>query len=257
MNDSQIVVTDYPSEYIARISLNRPEKRNALGPELREGLLVALHDAMVNADIRVLIITANGGHFSAGGDLASLADVDMVSGRHRIKRGHMVARAILTSEKPVVAAVEGYAMGAGAALAIACDTVVVDGEATLGFPFLKVGLGPDFGVSYTLPRRMGAGRAQHAFLHAKNFKGEAAVDCGLADVLAETGQVQAQALDLAKDLAALPPNALALAKRQFAAAPCDFETAAEMEAMGQALCFAGTEFPEGVAAFQEKRKPKF
>ena len=257
MSDPQTVVTDYPGEYIARISLNRPEKRNALGPELREGLLTALQDELVNADVRALIITANGGHFSAGGDLASLTDIDMTSGRHRIKRGHLVARSILTAEKPIVAAVEGYAMGAGAALAIACDTVVVDAETTLGFPFLKVGLGPDFGVSYTLPRRLGFGQAQHAFLHAKNFKGKLAVDCGLADVLAETGKVQAHALELAEDLAALPPNALALAKRQFAAAPVDFETAAEIEAMGQSLCFGGTEFPEGIAAFQEKRKPNF
>lgn len=257
MNDLQTVLTDYPGKKIARLSLNRPEKRNALGPELREGLLNALHDALTNADVRVLIITAIGGHFSAGGDLASLANIDATSGRHRIKRGHMVARAILTADKPIVAAVEGYAMGAGAALAIACDTVVVDAEATLGFPFLKVGLGPDFGVSYTLPRRIGFGRAQHAFLHAKNFKGLAAIDCGLADELAQTGKVQERALELAMELSSLPLNALALAKRQFAAAPVDFEIAAEMEAMGQSLCFAGTEFPEGIAAFQEKRKPNF
>ena len=168
-----------------------------------------------------------------------------------------MVRLVLNTRKPVVAAVEGYAMGAGAGLAIACDTVVADAGTTFGFPFLKVGLGPDFGVSYTLPRRIGPGPAKHAFLHAKTFGGEEAVRVGLADELAEAGRVDARALELAQNLAALPPNAIALSKRQFAAAPVDFETACEMEAMGQSICFEGTEFPEGVAAFKEKRKPAF
>jgi len=257
MSNLEFVKIDRPATHIIRIALNRPDKRNAFSPDLREALLTALAEALLDSQSRVVIVTAEGGHFSAGGDLASLAGIDAISGRKRIQRGHELVRLIVTSDKPLVAAVEGYAMGAGAGLAIACDTIVVDSNTTFGFPFLKVGLGPDFGVSYTLPRRIGIGPARHAFLHAKTFDGTEAVRCGLADVLADPGCVQARALELAGDLAALPPNAMALSKRQFAAAPQDFEAAAEMEAMGQSICFEGSEFPEGVAAFSEKRRPKF
>jgi len=257
MCSKELVTLDRPEKRISRVTLNRPEKRNALSPELREALLARLLEAVADETTRAVIVTANGGHFSAGGDLASLAGIDAVAGRRRIKRGHEIVQLILTSDKPIISAVEGYAMGAGAGLAIACDTVVVDKGTTVGFPFLKVGLGPDYGVSYTLMRRMTPGSARHAFLHAKNFSGEEAVACGLADELAEAGNVQNRALELAANLASLPPHALALAKRQFVLAPADFDGAAEMEAMTQAICFEGKEFLEGVAAFTQKRRPKF
>lgn len=257
MTDSSFVLQDRPEPNVLRLTLNRADKRNALNPELREELFASLQFAASDADTRAIIIAAAGGHFCAGGDLQSLSGVDAVSGRKRIQRGHALVRTIVNADKAVVAAVEGYAMGAGAGLAMACDTVVTDANATFGFPFLKVGLGPDFGVSYTLPRRIGQAAAQHAFLHAKNFGGEEAARIGIADELAEPGSVNEKALTLATALAELPPNGIALSKRQFAAAPQDFEAAAEMEAMGQAICFEGSEFAEGVAAFKEKRRPRF
>lgn len=252
-----LVLLERPAERIARVWLNRPDKRNAFSAELRESLLTALTETLADDITRVVIIAGRGGHFSAGGDLASLAGIDAVSGRDRIRRGHALVRLLLGAGKPVIAAVEGYAMGAGAGLALACDTIVVDAASTLGFPFLKVGLGPDFGLAYTLPRRIGVARARHAFLHAKNFGGEEAVRCGLADEFAERGKVQEYALALAQNLAALPPDALDVAKRQFVTAGGDFEVAAEIEVLGQVCCFAGAEFAEGVAAFKEKRPPRF
>jgi len=257
MNNTELVTLDRPEKQIALVTLNRPEKRNAFSPELREALLVRLQELETDETVRAVIITGSGGQFCAGGDLVSIVGVDAIAGRVRIKRGHEIIQLILSSDKPFISAVEGYAMGAGAGLAIACDTVVVDEKTTIGFPFLKVGLGPDFGVAYTLTQRLTPGAARHAFLHAKNFKGEEAVICGLADELAETGKVQSRALELAKNLAAMPPHALGLSKQQFVSASADFASAAEMEAMTQAICFEGKEFTEGVAAFKQKRQPKF
>lgn len=257
MDEHSLILTDFPETGITRITLNRPGKRNAFSPDLREALYTALQSALASRETRVVILQAEGGHFSAGGDIASLDGTDTVLGRERIQRGHLVVREILRSEKPVIAAVEGYAMGAGAGLALACDTVVVDSATRIGFPFLKVGLGPDFGVTYTLPRRIGPAAARHALLHAKTFDGPEAAMKGLADELAPDGTVKDHALTLARALAALPAAAIALTKRQLAATPCDFETAAEMEALGQAVCFVGDEFREGLTAFREKRPTRF
>ncbi|MDI1344957.1 MAG: enoyl-CoA hydratase-related protein [Pseudolabrys sp.] len=239
------------------MTLNRADKRNALSAELREALLDALRAASDDADIRSIVLTGAGGHFCAGGDLASLSDITPAAGRQRIQRGHEVVRLMLNCEKPFVCAVEGYAMGAGAGLAMAADSVVVDTKSVIGFPFLKVGLGPDFGVSYLLPRRVGPAKARQMLLRAQDTRGADLIAAGLADELAADGEAQACAVSIASYYATLPRFALALSKRQLGAFPQSFEAAAEFEAGSQALCFAGDEFREGVSAFREKRRARF
>ncbi|MFA6264111.1 MAG: enoyl-CoA hydratase/isomerase family protein [Pseudolabrys sp.] len=252
-----IVLVDTPNPGVGRIALNRADKRNALSVELREALLEALHALSADADIRAIVIVGAGGNFCAGGDLASLSDITPAAGRQRIQRGHEVVRVMLNSEKPIVCAVEGYAMGAGAGLAMAADTAVVDSKSVIGFPFLKVGLGPDFGVSFLLPRRVGPARARQLLLRAQDIRGADLITAGLADELAADGEVQVRAIAIAAQYAALPRLALALSKRQLRLFPQDFDAAAELEAGSQALCFGGDEFREGVAAFRDKRRPQF
>jgi enoyl-CoA hydratase/carnithine racemase len=258
MSEDQPVLTiDSPSNGVTRIGLNRPEKRNALNPELRLGLIDALDRAVQDDEVRAIIIAGNGGHFCAGGDIASMSGLDAAAGRARMKSNHRMVRLIAQSEKPVIAAVEGFAMGAGAGIALLADTIVMAETATMGFPFFKVGLIPDYGILHTLPRRVGAAKARQILLYASMLKGPAVVDAGLADDLAPEGQTEALALERAQALAAMPPYAYALAKQQLGLAPVSLDAALEMEALGQASTFTTGEFAEGRAAFQEKRAPDF
>ena len=243
---------------IARIVMNDAANRNALGEDFRHDLMAALSGALEDAGTRVLIVATALENFSVGGDLSKMDDLaDPKAGRARLKSAHRLARLIASSEKPMIAAVKGYAMGAGAGLALACDTIVMGRAATIGFPFHKVGLVPDFAIAYTLARRIGAGRAKQALLYARNYEGVRAAAAGIADEVVDDDQVDNRAIALAEDLIGLPSHTIALTKRLLDVPANSFEGALEAEAMAQALCFAGEDFPEGVAAFMKKRKPNF
>lgn len=251
------VTVDAPADGVARIGLNRPEKRNALNPELRGAFIEAFSTALADPGIRAVVITGNGGHFCAGGDIDSMQGLTPQTGRARMKSNHVLVKLIADAEKPVIAAVEGYAVGAGAGLAMLADTIVLGESATIGFPFFRVGLVPDYGLLFSLPRRVGVARARQILLYARMLKGAAAFDAGLADEMVADGATEARAVELAQELAAMPPHAYAIAKRQLGLFPSNLDAALEMEAMAQAACFTGSEFAEGRAAFLEKRAPDF
>ena len=252
-----LVIVDVPADGVTRVSLNRPDKRNALNPDLRAALIESVATAIDDADSRAIVITGTGGHFCAGGDIDSMAGLAVKSGRARMKVNHKMVRLLAESEKPVIAAVEGYAVGAGAGIALLADTVIVGEDATIGFPFFKVGLVPDYGLLFSLPRRVGEARARQLLLYARMVKGAQAAAIGLADELVPDEAVQDRALECARELAAMPPLAFATAKRQLGVGPVGLDAALEMEAMGQSACFASPEFAEGRAAFKEKRAPVF
>ncbi len=251
------VTTDHPVEGVLRIGLNRPEKRNAINPELRYALIDAFTAARDDADVHAIIIAGNEGHFCAGGDIDSMAGVTVQSARARMKSNHLMVRLMAESEKPIIAAVEGFAVGAGAGIAMMADTVVMAETATIGFPFFRIGLVPDYALLYSLPRRVGVARARQILLYARILKGANAFDAGLADEMVGDGETEARAVELAIELAAMPPQAFAIARRQLGLFPTDLESALEMEAMAQAACMTSSEFAEGSTAFKEKRKPNF
>ena len=251
------VTVDAPAEGVTRIGLNRPEKRNALNPELRGALIAALRDALGDADVRAIVLAGNEGHFCAGGDIDSMEGLTPQAGRARMINNHEMVRLLAEAVKPIIAAVEGYAVGAGAGLALLADTVVLAEGGAIGFPFFRVGLIPDYGLLFTLPRRVGVARARQLLLYARMVKGEAALAEGLADELVDDGDAETRAVALAEELAAMPPHAFAVAKRQLGLFPASLDAALEMEAMAQSACFVTSEFAEGRAAFQEKRPPDF
>ena len=251
------VTTDHPVEGVLRIGLNRPEKRNAINPELRYALIDAFTAARDDADVHAIIIAGNEGQFCAGGDIGSMDGVTVQSARARMKSNHLMVRLMAESEKPIIAAVEGFAVGAGAGIAMMADTVVMAETATIGFPFFRIGLVPDYALLYSLPRRVGVARARQILLYARILKGADAFDAGLADEMVGDGETEARAVELAIELAAMPPQAFAIARRQLGLFPTDLESALEMEAMAQAACMTSSEFAEGSTAFMEKRKPKF
>jgi 2-(1,2-epoxy-1,2-dihydrophenyl)acetyl-CoA isomerase len=253
---TELVLVDRPADHIARIALNRPERRNALNNELRRAFLDACEAALDDEAVRALIVTGAGGHFCGGGDLTSMPETTRAM-RARLKTGHRAVRLLLGCDKPVVAAVEGHAAGAGASIALLADWIVMGRSAQISIPFFKVGLIPDWGMLHTLPRRIGAARARQAILGARSYGADEALDIGLADRVVDDDEVAAAGLEQARTLAALPPHAFGLLKQALAAMPAPLDTALEIEALAQSICITGAEFAEGAAAFKAKRKPVF
>ncbi len=251
------VLSETAAPGIARIAINRPDKRNAVSPEARNALIDAVTDALCDASVRAIVIGSTAGHFCAGGDIDSMIDLNVASGRTRMKDNHRMVRTLAEAEKPIVAGVEGFAMGAGAGIALLCDSIVLAEGGALGFPFFRIGLTPDYGILFTLVRRVGGARARQILLRAQTLKGQDAVDMGLADELVADGGAEARAIELAQELGEAPPHAFALTKRHLAMEPQTLLAALVLEALSQWLAFVGVDLAEGRAAFAEKRKPKF
>jgi 2-(1,2-epoxy-1,2-dihydrophenyl)acetyl-CoA isomerase len=252
-----LVEIEHHPRGVVRIVMNHAEARNAMGEALRGALLERLTALQPDPECRVLVIGSALKDFSVGGDLNRMdALSDPKAGRARMQSAHRLARLLVAIDRPVIAEVRGYAMGAGAGLALIADTVVMGEGAAIGFPFARVGLAPDFLLGYTLPRRMGAARARQALLYARTFAAADALAAGLADEVVPDDQVTRRALQNAQELAALPAHALALT-RQMVARSDSAEAVLDIEVMAQALCFATDDFREGVAAFREKRPPTY
>lgn len=252
-----LVVSEMMGEGVWRIAINRPEVRNAISPETRLELIDAVKGALDNAEVRAILFGSTAGHFSSGGDIRAMGRGDARDARHRMMLHHRFVRMVAESEKPVLAAIEGYAMGAGAGLALFADTIVLAETGAIGFPFFKVGLTPDFAIPYTLTRRVGWAKARQILFYARTLRGKEAVDIGLADELAPAGQAEARAFELAKELAAMPPLTFSLTKHHLLKEPRSLDAALEAEATAQPLCSTGPEHAEGRAAFRESRKPDF
>jgi len=241
----------------AVLTLSYPERRNAFSLSLRAVLLTALEEAMADDACRVVVITGEGGHFCSGGDISSFDGITSVSGRARMKRAHPIVRLIIQGEKPVIAAVEGHAAGAGLCLAAACDIVVAARNAKFSCTFNKIGLFPDLGGSWTLPQRMGLGRARMLMLTGGVLDAESAERQGLVEFVTAPGEALTAALALAETLANTAPLSNAFVKAALARAPVSLEAALAAEADAQGLLYGSEDVQEGRRAFLEKRPPKF
>lgn len=237
------------------LTLNEPDKRNALSPRLTEALADALLALEGAADCRAVVITG-GRHFCSGGSLDGL-NTSGLAMRIDMRRGHRIVRSIMTGRLPVVAAVEGAAFGAGLALAAACDHVVADPKAKFGAVWGKVGIMPDWGSLQTLPLRMGVARARRMMLFSEVLDATAAVTSGLADELATEGQALEIAVARAAMLADLAPGAVSAIKTGLARSPQPLDALLDWEADTQALLIASPDFSEGRSAFFEKRAARF
>ncbi|MFV3126308.1 enoyl-CoA hydratase/isomerase family protein [Niveispirillum sp. KHB5.9] len=249
----ETLLIDTPRPGVRRLCLNRPAARNAIDADLRTALRVAVTEAGANPAVRCLMIAGAGGMFCAGGDLTSLEGIDHAAALARMRDGHALVEQLWHFPKPVVAAVERYAIGAGAGLALLADRVVMGEDAMLGFPFLKLGLVPDWGLMDTLPLRAGRPLATRLFLDTANLKAADALAAGVADAVVPAGGVMEAGLEMAEKLAALPPAAFARLKACLRPGGLDLEA----EAQAQADCLTGPEFAEGFAALKEKRAARF
>lgn len=252
-----LVKIDLPENRVARLTLDQPERRHALSAELRTALMDALEEVLGDPDIRAIVITGSEGHFCAGGDISSMKDLSADAGRARMQAGHSLVRLLAYAEKPLIAAIEGYAMGAGAGIALWCDTIIAGAGAHVGFPFFRIGLVPDYGITYTLPRRIGEGRARRILLNAKTLPAHEALDQGLFDEVVPEGDVQDRAVEAAAEMARQPATAVALTKQLLNRSPGELESLLQREALSQGLCMVSDDHKEGASAFREKREPNF
>lgn len=243
----------------ALLTLDSPAERNALTGPVKDALAETVKRIRADGNVRAVVITGANGAFCAGGDLRGIATARSVESdgmRARMNATHAIFRDLLTLECPVIAAVDGAAYGAGFSLALAADFVLVTPRARFCMVFMRVGLVPDCGATYTLPRRVGAQRARELFLSAREVNAAQALTLGIAMEQHEPEALLPRALALGASFAGASPLAAALAKRMTLDAGA-MEAAFENEANAQALCFQTTPHREAVQRFFDKQPPAF
>ena len=244
---------------IAEIRLNRPERLNAVTQQLYDELNAALGAAEADSEVRVLLLTGEGRAFCVGADLKAHKAGRTAFDRRQYLRGEqIVCRRLMLLSKPVVAAVNGFALGAGAEMAIAADFMLMTESAQIGLPEVSIGTFLGGGVTYLLPRLVGLAKARELVFLGERIKGDEAVRIGLANrVLPDEGFLEA-AREFAGRIAGKAPFSMQLAKEQLnmaAERTLDGALSAELEGM----TFVGTtqDWQEGIDAFAEKRPPVF
>ncbi len=241
-----------------RITLNRPERLNALNIEMGEALVAALAAAEADPACRALMLTGMGRGFCAGQDLNEIVDMPVAEIPALIDHYNPLIRRLAASPLPIVCAVNGVAAGAGANLALACDIVLAARSASFVQAFARIGLIPDCGGTWFLPRLVGIARARALALLAEPLPAETAADWGLIWRAIDDDRLLPEAEGLAERLAAGPTVAYGLMKRAFnAAASNDLARQLDLERDLQSEAAAAPDHAEGVRAFLEKRPASF
>ncbi|HUR92737.1 MAG TPA: 2-(1,2-epoxy-1,2-dihydrophenyl)acetyl-CoA isomerase PaaG [Gemmatimonadaceae bacterium] len=247
--------------FVARLTLNRPDVLNSFNRQMAQELRAAIGAADNDRSVRALLLTGAGRAFCAGQDLAEATpppgeEPDL--GRIVRESFNPVIRAIRGIEKPVVCAVNGVAAGAGANLALACDLVLASSEASFIQSFVKVGLVPDSGGTFFLPRLVGLPRATAMAMLGEKLPATRALEYGMIYRVCEPAELAGAALELARTLASMPTRALGLTKRAFnESLTNNLDTQLSLEEDLQGLAGRTNDYREGVAAFAGKRKPLF
>jgi 2-(1,2-epoxy-1,2-dihydrophenyl)acetyl-CoA isomerase len=247
---------------VAWIALNRPDRLNAFAGTMRDELHDAIDGAASDPTVRVLVIRGMGRGFSAGADLEVTADLasrrDDAAFEKLVAAGVRVIERLAEVRQPVIAAVNGAAAGAGASLALACDFRIASDKATLGVTFNRIGLHPDWGASYHLPRLVGQGRAAEMILSARMVGAEEAGRIGLFERVVPADRFEDEVRALVVELAGKPPLALELAKQTLRGAlDRSLSEVLRSEHEAQMRCFRSDDAREGITAFAEKRTPVF
>jgi 2-(1,2-epoxy-1,2-dihydrophenyl)acetyl-CoA isomerase len=247
------------ADAVATVTLDRPDALNALTVPLKEGLLDALRTLGADPAVRAVILTGAGRAFCAGQDLRERLEPDALPLADEIRRRYNpIIRTMRELPKPIVGAINGVAAGAGASLAFACDVRVAAEEASFLLAFGRVGLIPDSGATWLLPRLVGAAKAAELALTTEPLSARDAERFGLVARVVPGDAVVAEAQALAARLAASAPRALALTKRALEASwGATLEEQLETEADLQGEAGATADHAEGIGAFVERRAPRF
>jgi enoyl-CoA hydratase len=248
---------------VVLLTLTDPDRRNAMTAEMGAGLAAALAGLGERDDVRAVVLTGAGSAFSGGGDLALLADKAARAKAGEDQAASMrdfydVFLSVARAPFPVLAAVNGHAIGAGACVAIACDLAVVASDAKIGFNFVRLGIHPGMGGSWTLPRLVGPQRAAELLFTGRLFTGAEAAEYGLALEAVATEDVVPRALQLASAISRSAPQPVRQLKRSLAeAGRRTLAEQLEAEASAQAANYRTTDVDEGLLAARERRAPRF
>jgi len=243
---------------VAIITVNRPDKLNALNVRTRQEILAALDQAGSDDEIRVVVITGAGEKaFVAGADINEFAGKTALQQRE-VMKGRRAFDAMEDFPKPVIAMINGFALGGGCELALACDIRIASSRAKLGQPEIKLGIIPGGGGTQRLTRLIGEGKAMELILTGDMIGAEEALQLGLVNHVVAPEELEARTMELANRIAEMSPVALAMAKQAVKnAARLDLRAGLDAEVDLFSLCFSSEDKEEGVRAFLEKRKPEF
>ena len=252
MSDPRLIVEQQGAVLV--LTMDHPTRRNAFAMPIRLAMIEALDKAQRDKSVRAVVLAGQGAHFSAGGDISGMEVNGALDGRERMRLSHQVVRLMVLGSLPIVAAVEGYCVGAGLSLACACDTIVAAEGAEMGAGFGRIGLMADMGLPHTLPRRIGEAKARQFLLYHTRVKAPEAERIGLVDQVVPNGGALAAAMEKARFLAEQAPAPMAFTKQLLGEG---FDRALEEERHFQATLFLTEDFKEGRAAFLGKRQPVF
>src|SRR5213593_611149 len=243
---------------VAVLTVNRPEKLNALDIRTRAEILAAFEELARENEIRVVVITGAGDKaFIAGADINEFAGKTALEQRE-IMRSRRAFDSVEDFPKPVIAMINGFALGGGCELAMACDIRIASTRAKLGQPEIKLGIIPGGGGTQRLPRLIGEGKAMELILTGDMISAEEAYSLGLVNHVVAPEELESTTMEIAGKIAEMSPVALRMAKQAVKnAARMDLRTGLEAELDLFALCFASEDKEEGVRAFIEKRKAEF
>lgn len=244
---------------VALWQMNQPELRNPLSPEMKDAFTAGLEDFRRDPAQRVLVITGRESCFCAGGDLRSMdATPGTVATRARMAQSHAFLRAMIAVEKPVIMAVNGAAVGAGTSLAMLGDLIFASEKAWFASGFPKVGVLPDLGLLYTLPRMIGLARAKDFVLSLRRHEAQEALAMGMVSrVLPQDGFLD-QVMAIAREMAQGPAVSMGLSKKLMNLGQNEsFDSYLVREELAQAVVFGTEDFLEGTRAFREKRAARF
>jgi enoyl-CoA hydratase len=255
---SDLVLVESVTEHCIQLTINRPKALNALNPAVLTALAEGL-DEVARLGARQLIVTGAGDKaFVAGADIAAMATMSRDQAKHFARYGQRIFSRLSNFPGLTIAAVNGYALGGGMELAMACDLILCAENAVFGQPEVNLGVIPGFGGTQRLVRLVGAQRALEIIATGRNIKADEAVALGIALRSAPAGEVLQAARDLVGRIDQKGPLAVRWAKRAIAIAEeLDLEAGLQVEAELFARCFATDDQSEGMAAFLEKRKPTF
>ena len=248
---------------IATLTLNRPERLNALGDTLRDDLQDAVTRASEDAEVRVIVVTGAGKGFCSGGDVKAMNERQEKGGERPVMEKVAPSRdqtvfALRDAPKPVIAAINGAAAGAGMNLALACDLRLASTAAKFAQAFVRRGLHPDWGGTYFLPRVVGLAKAAELIWTGEIIDAAEALRLGIVSAVHPPEELMAATYALARKIAAGPPIAIRLAKRSlYHNLECDLRQALEFETFAQNICYETEDAREGIRAFVEKRAPTF
>lgn len=243
---------------VAVVTVNRPDKLNALNIPTRNEILAAFDELERDAEVRVVVITGAGEKaFIAGADINEFAGMTAV-GQRAVMKGRRAFDAVEDFPKPVIAMINGFALGGGCELAMACDIRIASSKAKLGQPEIKLGIIPGGGGTQRLTRLVGEGKAMELILTGDMISADEALALGLVNHVVAPEELEAKTMELANKIAEMSPVALAMAKAAVKnASRLNLREGVDAEVDLFALCFSSEDKEEGVRAFLEKRKPDF